>query len=66
MADFKAVMLHSALEVQMGCIKRRIGKERGERTVSSTNAQELTENRLELASRGKRCLRCPSLSHLEQ
>lgn len=31
MADFKAVMLRSALDVQVGCIKRRIGKERGRR-----------------------------------
>lgn len=30
MADFKAVTLRFALEVQVGCIKRRIGKERGE------------------------------------
>lgn len=29
MAGFKAVMLRSAL-VQVGCMKRRIGKERGE------------------------------------
>ena len=41
MADSKAVMLRF---VQVGCIKRRIGKERGERIVSSTTAEELTED----------------------
>lgn len=47
MAGFKAVMLRSAL-VQVGCMKRRIGKERGEGMVSTTMAQELTKNRLGL------------------